>query len=157
MPEIRLLLMDCDGVLTDGRLYYSSSGEEMKAFHVRDGHGIVEWHRAGKRSGIISGRHSKAVERRARELGIEFVHLGVADKAAALKAILRSAGLDAAEVAYIGDDTQDIEIMRSVGYSIAVGDAADEVRKMADLVTIAFGGHGAVREAIDHLLGLRKG
>jgi YrbI family 3-deoxy-D-manno-octulosonate 8-phosphate phosphatase len=157
MPAIRLLLMDCDGVLTDGLLYYSANGEEMKAFHVRDGQGIVEWRKAGNLSGIISGRHSEAVERRARELGIDFVHLGVSDKISALETILKATGLTAGEVAYIGDDIPDAGVMRAVGYSIAVGDAAGEVKEIADLVTVAKGGRGAVREAIDHLLGSRKG
>jgi 3-deoxy-D-manno-octulosonate 8-phosphate phosphatase (KDO 8-P phosphatase) len=152
MAKVKLLLMDCDGVLTDGRLYYSASGEEMKVFHVRDGHGIVEWHRAGNRSGIISGRRSSAVEMRAKELGIEFVYQGVSDKVAALREILRLANVDAGEVAFIGDDIPDIDVMRAVGFSVAVGDAADEVKQAADLVTNAAGGHGAVREAIDHLL-----
>lgn len=144
--------MDCDGVLTDGRLYYSSSGEELKAFHVRDGHAIVEWHKAGNRSGIISGRNSKAVEARARELGIEFVYQGVSDKVAVLSEILGLADIDASETIFIGDDIPDIEVMQAVGFSVAVGDAAAEVKQIADLVTEANGGRGAVREAVDHLL-----
>lgn len=152
MANIKLLLMDCDGVLTDGRLYYSSSGEELKAFHVRDGHAIVEWHRAGNRSGIISGRSSKAVETRARELGIEFVYQGVTDKVAALNEILKAAGVDASEAAFIGDDIPDIKVMEAVGFSVAVGDAAADVKQIADLVTEAVGGRGAVREAVEHLL-----
>ncbi|QQS32923.1 MAG: HAD-IIIA family hydrolase [Acidobacteriota bacterium] len=152
MANIKLLLMDCDGVLTDGRLYYSSSGEELKAFHVRDGHAIVEWHRAGNRSGIISGRSSKAVEARARELGIEFVYQGVTDKVAALNEILKAAGVDASEAAFIGDDIPDIKVMEAVGFSVAVGDAAADVKQIADLVTEAVGGRGAVREAVEHLL-----
>lgn len=152
MAKIRLLLMDCDGVLTDGRLYYSPSGEEMKAFHVRDGHGIVEWHKAGNISGIISGRRSSAVEKRAKELGIEFVYQGVSDKLAALAEILSLADLDPSEAAFIGDDIPDIDVMRAVGFSIAVGDAADEVKQAADMVTNAAGGRGSVREAIGHLL-----
>jgi 3-deoxy-D-manno-octulosonate 8-phosphate phosphatase (KDO 8-P phosphatase) len=152
MTNIKLLLMDCDGVLTDGRLYYSSSGEEMKAFHVRDGHAIVEWHKAGNRSGIISGRNSKAVEIRARELGIEFVYQGVSNKSAVLDEILSLSGVVAKDAVFIGDDIPDIEVMQAVGFSVAVGDAAAEVRQIADLVTVANGGRGAVREAIDHLV-----
>lgn len=144
--------MDCDGVLTDGRLYYSSSGEELKAFHVRDGHAIVEWHRAGNRSGIISGRNSKAVETRARELGIEFVYQGVSDKVAALNEILKAADVDASEAVFVGDDIPDIKVMQAVGFSVAVGDAVAEVKQIADLVTEANGGRGAVREAVEQLL-----
>lgn len=144
--------MDCDGVLTDGRLYYSSNGEEMKAFHVRDGHAIVEWHKAGNRSGIISGRDSKAVELRAGELGIEFVYQGVSNKVAALNEILRVAGVDASETIFIGDDVPDIEVMQAVGFSVAVGDAAAEVKQIADLVTEANGGRGAVRETVERIL-----
>lgn len=150
--RIRLLLMDCDGVLTDGRLYFSEGGEAMKAFHVRDGQGIVAWHAAGFRSGIISGRNSNIVEIRAHELGIEFVRQGVADKAAARDEILSAAGVAREGTAFIGDDIPDIAVMRSVGFSITVADAADEVKAIADHTTQRKGGRGAVREVIDLLL-----
>ncbi len=144
--------MDCDGVLTDGRLYFGASGEELKVFDVRDGQGLVNWHRAGFRSGIISGRNSSIVERRAAELGIEFVLQGVADKAAAFVEVVSAAGSAAEETAFIGDDIGDLPAMALAGFAVAVSDAADEVRAAADHVTTRPGGRGAVRELIDLLL-----
>src|SRR5580765_8420375 len=112
--RITLLLMDCDGVLTDGRLYFSERGEELKVFHARDGQGIVDWHRAGFRSGIISGRNSPIVELRAKQLGIEFVLQGRKEKVSALNEILAAANVAAEEVAFIGDDTPDAEVLALV-------------------------------------------
>lgn len=150
---VKLLLMDSDGVLTDGRLYFSASGEELKVFNVKDGQGLVSWHSAGFSSGIISGRNSPIVETRARELGIKFVHQGVEDKIQAFLAILAEAYVsDPAEVAYIGDDVGDIPLMRKVGLAVAVADAVDEAKKAAVYVTRAKGGRGAVREVTDLLL-----
>ena len=151
--NITLLLMDCDGVLTDGRLYFSARGEEMKVFDVRDGQGIVSWHRAGFKSGIISGRGaSEIIQRRADELGISFVRTNVADKTEVFEEIISSLEIDASNVAYIGDDIGDIPIMKRVGFSIAVADAVDEVKDIADFLTDSKGGRGAVREVIDVLL-----
>ena len=150
--KLKLLLMDCDGVLTDGRLYFSSTGEEIKVFHARDGQGIVDWHIAGFRSGIISGRNSPIVEKRAKQLGIEFIRQGRSDKAAALDEILVESGATPEETAYIGDDTPDIQVFERVGFSAAVHDAHETVRDAADLTTSINGGHGAVREVIDLLL-----
>ena len=151
--DIQLLLMDCDGVLTDGRLYFSARGEEMKVFDVRDGQGIVLWHKAGFKSGIISGRGAgEIIERRANELGIEFVHTAVPDKVAVFEQILSSLGISAQKVAYIGDDVGDVELMRRVGFAVAVADAVAETRAVAAFVTNAKGGRGAVREVIDKLL-----
>jgi 3-deoxy-D-manno-octulosonate 8-phosphate phosphatase (KDO 8-P phosphatase) len=151
--RIKLLLMDCDGVLTDGRLYFSAGGEEMKVFDVRDGQGLVSWHKAGGSSGIISGRSSKVVDVRAGELGVKFVHQGVEDKIQAFLAILAEAYIsDPAEVAYIGDDLPDILLMKKVGLPVAVGDAVGEVKAAAAYVTEAKGGRGAVREVCDLLL-----
>ena len=145
--------MDCDGVLTDGRLYFSARGEEMKVFDVRDGQGIVLWHAAGFKSGIISGRGAgDIIQRRADELGIEFVRVATADKISAFEDIISSIGLDASNVAYIGDDVGDIELMKCVGFPIAVGDAVVEAKAVAKYVTRACGGRGAVREVIDMLL-----
>lgn len=146
-------MMDCDGVLTDGRLYFSAHGEEMKVFDVRDGQGIVSWHKAGFKSGIISGRGAAEIIRtRAKELGIEIVRTGSKNKVADLEEILAELKIDAASVAYIGDDVGDIEIMKRVGYAIAVADAVDEVKAIAGYVTTACGGRGAVREVIDLLI-----
>jgi 3-deoxy-D-manno-octulosonate 8-phosphate phosphatase (KDO 8-P phosphatase) len=150
---IKLLLLDCDGVLTDGRLYFSAGGEEMKVFDVRDGQGLVSWHAAGFNSGIISGRKSEIVDLRAEELGIGFVHQGVEDKLTAFLAILSEAYItDPREVAYVGDDIGDIPIMKKVGFPVAVADAVTEVKEVAAYVTSAGGGRGAVREVINLIL-----
>src|SRR6187551_3575692 len=108
---IKLLLMDCDGVLTDGRLYFGPSGEERKVFHVRDGQGIVAWHAAGFRSGIISGRNSAIVEMRGSQLGVEFIRQGIDDKVAVLDEIAAAAGVSYDEIAFIGDDIPDIPVL----------------------------------------------
>ena len=151
--DIRLLLMDCDGVLTDGRLYFSARGEEMKVFDVRDGQGIVSWHKAGFRSGIISGRGAAdIIQRRADELGIEFVRVNSSDKVSDFEEIILSLGIGPKNVAYIGDDVGDIELMKRVGFAVAVADAVEETKAAAAYVTKARGGRGAVREVIDRLL-----
>ena len=150
--RVRLLVMDCDGVLTDGRLYFSANGEELKTFHVRDGQGIVSWHRAGFKSGIISGRKSKIVDERARELGIEFVRQGVGDKLEICRELAHLAAVDLNEVAFVGDDSPDVEVMMAVGFAVAVADAVDEVKKVAHFKTKKKGGRGAVREIVDLLL-----
>lgn len=149
---IKLLLMDCDGVLTDGRITLIGEADEQKSFHTRDGHALVLWHRAGFRSGIISGNKSSAVERRARDLKIEFVRQGSLNKIEAYDEILKSAGIEAREVAYIGDDVVDVPLIRQSGLGIAVSDAVEEVRRFAHLTTDARGGFGAVRESIEFLL-----
>ena len=149
--------MDCDGVLTDGRLYFSARGEEMKVFDVRDGQGIVSWHQAGFKSGIISGRGAaEIIQKRADELGIEFVCAGSRDKVNDFENIILSLGIDPENVAYIGDDVGDIELMRKVGFAVAVADATNEARAAAKYVTKAKGGRGAVREVIDMLLATDK-
>ena len=151
-----MLLMDCDGVLTDGRLYFGPTGEELKVFHARDGEGIVAWNKAGFRSGIISGRNSPIVELRAKQLGIEFIRQGRKDKAVALAEILAESGTAAEDTAYIGDDTPDIQVFDRVGFAAAVRDAHDSVRKAAHFITETDGGRGAVREVIDLLLGAKN-
>ncbi|MBX3266768.1 MAG: HAD hydrolase family protein [Acidobacteria bacterium] len=154
--NIKLLLMDCDGVLTDGRLYFGPNGEVMKSFHVRDGQGIVDWHRAGLVSGIISGRRSEGiVEARAKELGIRFVVTGSNNKVADLDHILDETGIPAEEAAFIGDDLGDIGLMKLVGLPVAVADAVEDVKAAASYVTKAKGGEAAVREVIDLLLAAR--
>ena len=150
--KIKLLLMDCDGVLTDGRITLLPNGDEQKTFHVRDGQGIVLLHRAGLRSGIISGRNSSLVERRARELGIEFVRQGAWNKLDDFEEILSETGLTPIETAFIGDDVADIPLLLRVGLAIAVTDAVAETKTVAHLVTVNSGGMGAVREATDFIL-----
>lgn len=145
--------MDCDGVLTDGRLYFTESGEAMKAFDVRDGQGIALWHAAGFLSSIISGRDSRGiVAARANELGIKYVREGSRDKVADFREIIAEAGVSAEETAFIGDDIGDIELMKVVGFPVAVADAADSVKQVAKYITRSNGGRGAVRELIEFLL-----
>jgi 3-deoxy-D-manno-octulosonate 8-phosphate phosphatase (KDO 8-P phosphatase) len=150
--RIKLLLMDCDGVLTDGRITLLPNGDEQKTFHVRDGHGIVLLHRAGLRSGIISGRSSSLVERRAKELGIEFVRQGTWNKIEDFEEVLELAGITLEETAFVGDDVTDVPLMLRVGLAVAVGDSAMEVKQIAHLVTNSNGGCGAIREVTDLIL-----
>ena len=150
--RIKLLLMDCDGVLTDGRIWLFADGEEQKGFHTRDGLGIDLLHRAGLRSGIISGRTSSAVETRARTLGMSFIVQGHENKVQAFADVLAQAAVTSSEVAYIGDDLNDIPLMLQSGLGVAVADAAPDTREVAHYVTKAPGGFGAVREVIEVIL-----
>lgn len=150
--RIRLLLMDCDGVLTDGRITLLGDGDEEKSFHTRDGHGLVLLHRAGLRSGIISGRTSTLVERRARELGMTYVKQGTWDKIKEFDEVLREAGVEDDEVAFIGDDVTDIPLMQRSELAVAVADAVEETRRAAHFVTRLPGGFGAVREVCELIL-----
>jgi 3-deoxy-D-manno-octulosonate 8-phosphate phosphatase (KDO 8-P phosphatase) len=152
---IRLLVLDVDGVLTDGRLYFGPRGEALKVFHAHDGHGIVQLLRAGIQVAVISGRRSPMVSARCRELGVRHVHQGVADKLAVFGRLCRRLKLRPAECACIGDDLPDLPLMREVALSFAVADAQREVRRAAAVVTRLPGGRGAVREACDHLLRLQ--
>jgi 3-deoxy-D-manno-octulosonate 8-phosphate phosphatase (KDO 8-P phosphatase) len=149
---IRLLVLDVDGVLTDGRLYFGPRGETLKVFHVRDGYGIVQLRDAGVAVAVISGRRSPMVAARCRELGIRHVHQGVADKLPVLTRLCRRLGLTAAACACIGDDLPDLPLIRTVGLSFAVADAHPQVRRAAAHVTRLPGGCGAVREVCDLLL-----
>jgi 3-deoxy-D-manno-octulosonate 8-phosphate phosphatase (KDO 8-P phosphatase) len=149
--------MDCDGVLTDGRLYFSATGETMKVFDVRDGQGIVSWHRAGFKSGIISGRDAdEIIRRRAEELNIEFVRTGSSNKVEDFEEIISLLGIFPENVAYVGDDIGDIELMQRVGFAVAVADAVPQTKDVAKYITEAKGGRGAVREVIDMLLRLDR-
>jgi 3-deoxy-D-manno-octulosonate 8-phosphate phosphatase (KDO 8-P phosphatase) len=150
--RIKLLLMDCDGVLTDGRLWLTEDGDEQKSFNTQDGLGLSLLHHAGIKSGIISGRTAKAVTRRAEELGVEFVRQGDPDKIEAFEQVLEQAGVDENEVAFVGDDLTDIPIMKRAELSVAVADAVEETRSVAHYVTRAKGGQGAVREVIELIL-----
>lgn len=153
--RVSLLVLDVDGVLTDGRLYFSARGEELKCFHVRDGAGIVALRAAGVEIAVISGRDSPAVRLRMRELGVERLHQGVADKRLVLREILASLSLDASAVACIGDDVPDLGLLEAVGLAVAVADAHPLVRERAHVVTRLPGGRGAVREVCDILLDAR--
>jgi 3-deoxy-D-manno-octulosonate 8-phosphate phosphatase (KDO 8-P phosphatase) len=144
--------MDCDGVLTDGRIWVLENGEDQKAFHTRDGLGLEIFHRAGLKSGVISGRVSSALTRRAQKLGISYVRQGCVEKEQAFAEILADAGLTNDEVAFAGDDLNDIPLMVKSGLALAVADAAAETRTHAHYVTQATGGHGAVREMVELIL-----
>jgi 3-deoxy-D-manno-octulosonate 8-phosphate phosphatase (KDO 8-P phosphatase) len=150
--RIKLLLMDCDGVLTDGRLELLENGDEQKTFHARDGQGISLFHRAGLKTGIISGRTSSAVERRAQDLEMAYVRQYAKDKVKALEEILALAHVTLHECAFIGDDLADIPVMDRVELAFAVADAAAETKHAAHFVTEQKGGHGAVREVTDLIL-----
>lgn len=150
--RIKLFLMDCDGVLTDARIWVLENGEDQKAFHTRDGLGLELLHRAGLRSGVISGRISSALTRRAEWLGMKYVVQGCEDKKQAFAEIVADAGVTNAEVAFAGDDLNDIPVMRQSGLAVAVVDAAIETRKHAHYITQARGGHGAVREIVELIL-----
>lgn len=150
--EIALLVLDVDGVLTDGRLWYGPDGETHKAFNVRDGHGIKRLVEAGVGVAVISGRSSPAVTARMRELGVRDVAQGVGDKARALAELLGRTAIESRRVACLVDDTPDLGLMAAVGLPAAVADAHPEVLAAARHVTRAPGGHGAVREFCDWLL-----
>jgi 3-deoxy-D-manno-octulosonate 8-phosphate phosphatase (KDO 8-P phosphatase) len=150
--NIRLLILDVDGVMTDGGIILDDKGNEYKVFHVRDGHGIKMLMNAGVAVAIITGRKSEAVKRRAAELGITEVFQKSLDKGAAYQAVMRKYGLTDLEVAFMGDDVADGPIMMRAGLPITVADAHEEVKKHALVVTKSRGGRGAVREITDFIL-----
>jgi 3-deoxy-D-manno-octulosonate 8-phosphate phosphatase (KDO 8-P phosphatase) len=150
--NIQLLMMDVDGVLTDGRIWQDSVGREFKTFDVKDGHGIVMAHRARLKTALISGRESESTVQRAKELGIEIVFQKIWNKIEVYERILTEINLAPEQVAYMGDDLIDIPLLRRVGLAVAVADAVDEVKKVAHLVTLRAGGQGAVREVIELIL-----
>ncbi len=150
---IRLLLTDSDGVLTDNGVYYSAAGEEMKRFSIRDGMGVERLHVcAGIEVGIITGEHSGAVQRRAEKLGITELHLGSRDKVAVLDEVLARRGLTAAQVAYIGDDTNDVAVMQRVGLAGCPADATPFARAVAHYVCPSRGGYGAFRDFAEFII-----
>jgi len=156
LPRIKGLILDVDGILTDGTLLYGSSGEEMKSFHVRDGHGLVLLIRSGFSVGIISGRSGPATRHRLSELGLTDVFLGIRDKMDAFRTLLAKWNLDPQQVAVMGDDVTDLPILNSSGLSITVSDAHPSVKFQADWITESPGGKGAVRQVADLLLFNRK-
>lgn len=149
---IRLLALDVDGTLTDGGVYLDGGGNEFKRFDIRDGMGLVRLRKAGVTLALISGRASRATERRARDLGIDRVHNGVGDKLPFLQRLAEELDLDAADVAYMGDDVNDLDCLRWSGLSLAPADARPEVLAVVDWVAPLGGGHGAVREAAELIL-----
>lgn len=149
---IRLLILDVDGVLTDGRIIMNDNGQEIKHFDVKDGHGIKIVMRHGIDVVFLTGRRSEVVEHRARDLGVSEVHQGIWNKVEAFEEILRRRNLDRDHVAYVGDDVVDIALLKRVGFSVAVADASEDVKKVADYVTKKSGGRGAVREVCEIIL-----
>ena len=150
--KISLLLLDVDGVLTDCRLYFSNSGEEIKAFHSLDGHGIKMLMSVGIDVGIITGRNSALLEKRASDLGIELLYQGREDKLQALKEIMASTGLESGQICYVGDDLPDLPVLEAVGLGFSVPQGHPDITAAADAVTENAGGMGAVREITDFLL-----
>ena len=152
LTHIKLLLLDVDGVLTDGTITYTDSGEQIKSFSSRDGLGLRLLMQAGIRIGIITGRSSQALLHRCRNLKIDLIFDGVRDKARALKDIMAQTGFKAHEIGFMGDDLIDLPAMLRVGAAITVSDAPPEVRSRAHMVTLNRGGHGAVREVCEAIL-----
>lgn len=152
MNEIKIVIIDVDGVLTDGKIVLDTNGNESKIFYVQDGTGITYLHRAGIKTAIISGRKSEAVVHRAKELCIENVYQGVHNKIEAYEKILKKYKLKDNETCYIGDDLIDLPILRRAGFSVAVPNAPLEVKKSVSYVTRAHGGYGAVREVTEKIL-----
>ena len=150
--HIKLIVLDVDGVMTDGRIILDNHGNELKAFYVRDGHGIRLAIRAGIIMAIITGRHSGVVEKRAVELGIKDVYQGVKEKLSAYLELLNKYNLKDEEVAFMGDDVVDIPLMRRVGLAAAPSDADELTKEKADFVSIKRGGRGAVRDFIELIL-----
>jgi 3-deoxy-D-manno-octulosonate 8-phosphate phosphatase (KDO 8-P phosphatase) len=149
---VRLVILDVDGVLTDGRIIYGTAGMELKAFDVRDGHGVKMFHRAGLRTAILTGRTSEVVARRAEELGIADVVQNARDKLAAYRELLARHALADAQVACVGDDVTDLPLFTRAGLAVAVPGAGPETRAAAHYVTRRAGGRGAVREVLDLIL-----
>lgn len=150
--KVKILIMDVDGVMTDGRIVMDDRGIESKFFDVKDGHGIKMVARAGVKTAIVTGRSSRVVKRRARELGIDYVHQGAKNKGKTVETILENSGLTSGDAAYVGDDLIDIPAMKKVGLAVAVADSVDEVLKVSDVVTEKSGGRGAIREVVEFIL-----
>ena len=149
---IELIVLDVDGCLSDGKITYSDSGEEIKSFNVKDGLAIASWIKLGKKVAIITGRKSKIVEKRANELGIEYYFQGIKNKLEKLDELLNSLGLKRENVAAIGDDFNDYKMLKSVGRSFTPRDGVKNIQEIADVVLSKSGGEGAVREMIDMLI-----
>lgn len=155
VKQVKILVLDVDGVMTDGRLYYHDDGTESKAFDVRDGHGIKMLKQAGIETALISGRNSPMVKKRAADLGITEVVQGVRDKVPVLTEILSRKSLKLEEAAFVGDDIVDLTVMSRVGFAVVVADASEYLFDIAHYVTLAPGGRGAVREVAELILGVQ--
>ncbi|HEX5052498.1 MAG TPA: HAD hydrolase family protein [Planctomycetota bacterium] len=152
LAGIEFLLLDVDGVMTDGRIHFDREGGEYKSFHVHDAAGIVYWHRCGGRSGLLSGRGGEVVARRARELGMHEVMLGRTDKVEAFGELLQRQRLDPLCVAYVGDDLLDLPVLQRVGFAATVPEARAEVVAASQFVTRRSAGFGAARDVVEELL-----
>lgn len=152
LARIHWLLLDIDGVMTDGSLVYGAEGEMLKTFHVHDGHGLKLWLRAHRNVAVITGRSSRIVPRRMNELGVTYVYQDAKDKRSVFATFIQDTGAEPEDVCYIGDELVDIPVFREVGIGVAVADAVEEARQAADFVTQRPGGRGAVREVIELLL-----
>ena len=152
LADIQLLVLDVDGVLTDGTLIINEDGGESKFFNSLDGHGIRMWRRAGLKVAFLSGRLSKPTEWRAKQLEVDYCIQNCHDKLPEIEKLIEQVGISPANVAYIADDLPDLPIITHVGFGVAVANAVDEVKDMADFVTTRRGGHGAVREVIEYIL-----
>lgn len=152
LRRIELLLLDVDGVMTDGRIHFDAEGREYKSFHVHDAAGLVYWRRSGRRAGFLSGRGGDVVRQRARELALDEVVLERHDKAAAFAEILQRQQLEPAQVAFVGDDLLDLPVLRQVGLACTVPDARGEVAAIAQFVTQRHGGFGAARDVVELLM-----
>ena len=150
--QIKLVIFDVDGVFSDGRIYLSNSGEELKAFHTRDGFGVKALLNAGFELAVITGRKSKLLENRMTALGVNRVYQGVDNKVVAYQELLQQLNLTPEQVAYIGDDMVDLPVMQQVGFSVCVADGHPYVKQQVDMVTFTQGGFGAVRELADLIL-----
>jgi 3-deoxy-D-manno-octulosonate 8-phosphate phosphatase (KDO 8-P phosphatase) len=150
--RVKLILLDVDGVLTDGAVVIYGDGSESKRFHIRDGIALVWAQRVGLKVGLLSARHSATTMQRAAQLGITLVHQGVASKAAAFDQILNDTAVSEAEIAYMGDDVVDLAVLQRAGLSAAPCDAVAEVRSAVDFVSSYRGGEGAVRELVETIL-----
>jgi 3-deoxy-D-manno-octulosonate 8-phosphate phosphatase (KDO 8-P phosphatase) len=152
VKRIKMILFDVDGVMTDGGIYYSADGLELKRFNVQDGYGVARAREQGLKIGMVSGRSTPIVETRAKELNVEDLFQDVADKLVVVPEIQKRHGLNEEEIAFMGDDLFDLPLLRAVGFSAAPSNARSKVRKAVDYVTEAEGGNGAVRELIDFIL-----
>jgi YrbI family 3-deoxy-D-manno-octulosonate 8-phosphate phosphatase len=150
--KIELILSDVDGVMTDGGIHLLDDGSQMMKFHIRDGMGVRLWREAGKRFGIVTGRNLESIRRRAADLWLDIVRLGIDDKLPAIDALAAEFNITREQNCYIGDDLLDLATIRAVGLGVAVADAVEDVRRAARYVTSVTGGHGAVREVVELVL-----
>lgn len=152
LREIKLLIMDVDGVMTDGGIIIHSDGTESKRFHVLDGHRVTLWHRAGLESAILSGRDTPATAIRAQQIGVKYVLQGCKQKLPVFEQFLKETGYTAAQVAYIGDDLLDLPLLKRVGFAAVVANGVEQIKPYAHYVTQRSGGDGAVAEVIEYIL-----